>query len=205
MTGGNPTSRWQSHLESLARPLWLPLRNALREDMHAAMHALRITNLGFAQRIESMDKRQISTFANALGPVRILNVHEAGVMRILRSAPQPRAEDIAPGLLQLGSYAVTYLTVAGFALQDRYNLAMEHFGFQQDEFGQLLRDAMVGDLLERKEEFVVDPQFSLLVTVPMEVLADRVLNGACEEELHLCRMGHAASTHTAPTQFGAAA
>lgn len=205
MGRGTATATWHSDLESLSEPFWLPFRDALRADLHRAMAAVDTSNLGFAQRLEGMDRRQVAVFAQALGPVRVLTVREGRVATILRSPPVRCPEDTPVWQMQLGSFTVHYLTLARNALQDRFALAMEHFSFQHDEFALQLRDVAVGQLMDRESAFAAETVLSLEVTVAMEVLADRVLNGACEEELRVCRMGHAASSHVTRSTFGVAA
>lgn len=202
MSKGNATATWHGDLESLAEPFWLPFRDALRSDLPLAMASAGCSNLGFSQRIESMDRRQVSAFAKALGPVRYLTIQEGLVARVLGSAPERCGETLPTWRIQMGSFTVHYLTLARNALLDRYHLAMEHFYLQNDGFADLLRGTSLGNLVAREEAFSIQNVLSLHVTVSMEVLADRVLNGACDEELRVCRMGHAASTYDVPRQFG---
>lgn len=197
-TGGavsrmSATSVWSSDLESLAEVFWLPYRNALREDLPGAMSALHTTNLGFAQRIEGMDRRQVEAFARALGPVRVLSIREGSAERCLNSAPGSARQADSPTWPWLGALTVQYLILGRNGLNDRRHLAIEQFGMQSDLFISMLSTATAGDLLARQDDFSKESVLELLVTVSMEVLADRVLNGACQEELRMCRMAHAAS------------
>lgn len=205
MSKGNATATWHGDLESLAEPFWLPFRDALRSDLPAAMESTSCSNLGFSQRIESMDRRQVAAFARALGPVRFLTIQEGIVARALESSPHRCPSETPTWRVQMGSFAVHYLTLARNALLDRYNLAMEHFAIQHDSFAQQLRSTLVGDLVDREGAFAMQNVLTLQVTVAMEVLADRVLNGACEEELRVCRMGHAASTYALSGHLGVTA
>lgn len=195
MSKVSATSVWSSDLESLAEAFWLPFRNALRQDLPRAMSALHTSNLGFAQRIESMDRRQVETFARALGPVRVLGIREGAAERCLQSAAASQGESGGPEWPWLGALTVQYFLLGRNGLNDRRDLAIEQFGLQSDLFVSLLSGVKAGDLLARQDVFSRESLLELLVTVSMEVLADRTLNGACAEELRMCRMAHAASVN----------
>ena len=172
---------------------WLPFRDALRHDLSGAMETVNTTNRSFAQRLEGMDKRQITTFARNLGPARYLSIREGIVANIIECPKTIDRAELTPWQLKLGNFATHYLTLARNALIDRVELATEHFALINQSFGHLLRATPLGTLIASESAFAASNVLMLQVSMAMEVMLDRVLNGAGDDELQVCLMSHAAS------------
>lgn len=188
---------WQTDLASLSDHFWFPFRSALRKDLHASMDLVGLTNLSFAQRLESIDRRQLAQFSSCLGQMPVLDITESSVLAVFNEEPSLLERISTSGATKptwLGLLTVHYMQLCRSALIDSYPLAFEQFRLRDPGFARLLVSTPLGSLMRLAPATNSTSFLTLEVSVAMETLLDRVIDGVEGEDLAVCRAAHFMST-----------
>jgi len=183
--------RWNADQASLARRFWLTWRDGLRSDHALAMESVGCLNRGFARSIESMDRTQLVTFADALGSARIFEIEELRLEGLLCSEPALDETPVAPWMTMLGAFSAGYLTVVRAALLERTRFAVCHFGLRSPTCERAITETGVAELIARQALFARSAVLTLNVSLAMQMVADNVLGGASARQLETLKFAHA--------------
>lgn len=98
---------------------------------------------------------------------------------------------------------LSYLTLLRAALRDDFQRACAAFGLKKIRFAQRLESMDQGQLLRLSKAMGSNNFIRFDETMAMEVLVDRVLEGATEEEIRISVMAHVATDRGRADHIGA--